>query len=487
MNEGIVFDNNSNETPPGEATPVTADPQTEPQSPIATPVTPPVDPGFAISNGGNSKKLLIKIIIGIVAIILITFIVFLLIPRGKSNEQVTLVWWGLWEDTRVMTPIIADFERANPNIKVQYLKQNPEQYRNRLTTRITNGSGPDIFRYHNTWYPMLSDYLLPFSSDVISTADFKKDFYPVMQTDLVHNGAIYGIPLEADTLSLFVNKDILDAAGEKAPTRWDDFCKVASKVTVKDASGKIQTAGAALGLYGNVTHAQDIISMLFAQQGITMQNILTSPDRTEAALEFYTAFAEGGKECPAESMWNNTLDESRLAFGRGTLAMYFGYSWDIFDLQRINKDLNYEIHPVPSLVNKNETIASYWVEGVSRQSQHQKEALLFMQYLAKKETAQKFYNEAAKVRSFGEPSARVDLAASLKENKLIASFVSQLPQAQSSYFVSNTHDGEGGLNFLLNNYLGTAINQIEAGAAANSAVPSLNEGIGQVYTKYGIQ
>ena len=134
------------------------------------------------------------------------------------------------------------------------------------------------------------------------------------------------------------------------------------------------------------------------------------------------------------------------------------------------------------------TIASYWVEGVSNKSEHPKEALEFMNYLAKKETAQKLYTQAAKARGFGVPYARVDLADTLKDNKLIYPFVTQLKNAQSSFFVSNTYDGDGGLNTVSNTYLGNAINGIIVDdSSTESVVEILDQGVAQVFAQYGIQ
>jgi multiple sugar transport system substrate-binding protein len=374
-------------------------------------------------NGGMIKKIIFGVII--VIIIILAFIFW---PKGQP-QKVKLVWWGLWEDQSVISPIIADFEKQNPSVTVEYSVQDTKQYRERLLTRIQNNTGPDIFRFHNTWYPMLSEVLLPFSSDVVTQDQFKKTFYPVMQNDLIHNGAIYGMPLGADTISLFVNTELLDAAGVKPPTTWDDFVKAAKKLTVKDAEKKIITSGAALGTYDNVTHAPDIISLLFAQQGVNLNDLSTSVQDQTDAINFYSAFASG-----VDNTWDSTLDSSLIAFSQGKLAMYFGYSWDIFAIQKLNKGLPFKTYPVPSLFNRNMTIASYWAEGVSAKSAHQKEALLFIKYLGQKETAQKFYTLAAKSRGFGEPYARVDLADSLKTNVLIYPFVSQLKNDTSTVF-----------------------------------------------------
>ncbi len=439
-----------------------------------------VPPDGIVGNilGGSLLK---KLLIGIGAIILLTFIIILLIPKNQSQKPVTLEWWGLWEDSSTIQPLILRFEKSHPNITITYVKSDPSQYLDRLQARIQNGNGPDIFTYHNTWLPMLSGDLSPLPSSVITPDVFKQAYYPVMQQDLTQNGALYGIPMEADTLALFVNSALFQAAGVQVPNNWDQFVKAAKQLTVKTPDGKIKTAGAALGTYSNVTHAPDIISLLFLQQGVQMNNLTASAQNESDALQFYTSFALG-----QNNVWDGTLDNSQLAFSKGNLAMYFGFSWDVFAIQKLNPNLNFKIYPVPNLYGKKTTVASYWVEGVSAKSPHQKEAMEFMQYLAQKSTAQLFYTETAKTRAFGEPYARRDLQSSLKDNPLVYPFVSQLNDAGSSFFASDTHDGNTGLDSQMNSYLQTAVNSIlNDNSSVDSSVQALNSGVSQVLQKYG--
>lgn len=479
IDDGVIFNPGAPQGGQNQQQDMAAQPPVE-ETPPDTPIAPPPPIRSGIFSGGLFKK----IIIGVVALIIVIILAFVFISRGSGNENAELVWWGLWEDENVMKPLIDEFERENPNIKVEYVKQDPEQYRDKLAARIKNGTGPDIFRFHNTWVPMLSDTLLPLSKDVITPADFKKNYPEVFQDDLIgDNGAIYGVPLGADTLALFVNTDLLSSAGEVSPKTWDDFVKTAKKLTVKDEKGKIKTAGAALGTYANITHAPDIISLLFIQQGIDMDKFPTSGQDQIDALDFYTSFAKGD-----QSVWDNTLDESLLSFSSGRLAMYIGYSWDIYRIQSLAPDLDFSVNSVPNLPGGNATIASYWVEGVSSKSRNQKAALLFMQHLAKKETVQKFYTTTAKTRAFGELYARSDLGESLKGNKLVYPFVAQMKYAKSSFFASDTYDGEGGLNTQSNIYLQNAINSIVLdNSSTQTAVTPLNNGVTQVFQKYGIQ
>lgn len=450
------------------------------ESSISSPVTAPVLEGSPAKPSFLMPFGVFKILLGIVIVLAIIFITFVFVlPKfSKVKEsKIILTYWGLWEDTVTMAPIIADFEKENPGIVINYSKQDIKEYRERLTIRSRNGNGPDVFRFHNSWVPQLSDILLPFPESIITKKDLASNYYPVVKDDLVKAGAIYGIPLQMDTLSLFINKDIFEAAGLKAPTSWIDFMNYSRKMTVKDENNKIQTAGAALGTYDNINHAPDIMAMLFAQDGVDLRDMSSNISGAIDALKFNSSFA-----LPPDNVWDDTLDQSIKAFASGSLAMYFGYSWDYIEIKSLNPNLSFEVHPVPNLPGQNLTIASYLPEGVSGKSKNQKEALLFVKYLARKETAQKLFAEGSKARGFGEPYARVDLADSLK-NSAAHAFVSSAPFAISSFFISDTYDN--GINSKSNAYLKDAVNSVLKGTSPQSAAETLSQGVAQVLKQYG--
>lgn len=477
-NDGVVFNGSSKE---GEAPQAVPKPQQQPVQNLNQPVSPPSYDEVE-KKPSRLKKILTIFISFMVIIVFIAIMGYVIFGNSKnspaSSGKVTITYWGLFEDSKTMEQIISDFEKQNPNIHVEYSKQDVNQYRDRLITRINAGTGPDIFRFHNTWYPMLSEVLLPLSSDTISKENFTDIFYPVAQKDLIKNGAIYGIPLEIDTLSLFVNTQLFQSAGLSVPSTWEDFTNDARAMTVKDENGKIKTAGAGIGTYDNVTHAADILSLLFLQNGVDFKNLQATSDKVQGAFTFYTLFATD-----SNNVWDNTLDPSQLAFSKGNLAMYFGYSWDYFTIKQFNPNLSFQVVPVPQLQGQNVTLASYYAEGVSAKSTHQKEDLLFMKYLAKKETIQKLYADEVKVRSFGEPFARVDLADSLKANRDAYTFVSQAPNAFSSPFVDTSNSG---LNQELNSYLQTAINANLNNNSSQTVLDSFLQGATGVLQKYGL-
>lgn len=421
---------------------------------------------------------IIKIIVGIVVLIVLGLLFFsVVLPFffQNKNEKVTLTYWGLWETKGTMQPVLDEFHRLNPTITVEYVQQDKEKYLDRLKARFKNGTGPDIFRYHNSWLPQMGGLLLPLSKEVTSPESFQKNYYPVVQSDVVQNGAIYGIPLEIDTLSLFINTEIFEAASANVPTDWNEFAQVARSLTNKPEDGKIRTAGAAMGTFDNINHAPDIVSLLFLQNGADLRDLAKTNKNASEALDFYTSFAKGDG-----STWDSSFDTSLVAFAKGNLAMYFGYSWDVFTIKAMNPTLQFQIYPMPHVRGaKNMTVASYWVEGVHAKTKYPKEALLFMQYLAKKETEQKLYAEESKTRLFGEPYAWVGLAETLKDNPLVYTFVSQGPNAVSTFFASDTYDN--GLNAKVNGYLGNAVRSVLNNTSAESAVDTLSQGVSQTF------
>jgi len=208
---------------------------------------------------------------------------------------------------------------------------------------------------------------------------------------------------------------------------------------------------------------------------------ITPAQNASDALTFYISFSNA-----TNSVWDNSLPNAQLAFAQGKVAMYFGYSYDIFTLKAINPKLDYSIYPVPHLPGRSSTITNYWVEGVSVKSKHQKEAFLFMKYLAQKNTLTKLYAEEAKIRPFGELYPRSDLANTFKDNALLYPFVQQAGSAASAFFAADTFDTTG-INAHMNQYLGDAIRSILGSTSADTAVQTLSQGVAQVLNQYGQQ
>ena len=424
-----------------------------------------------------NKKILILAGVGMLIFLAVLFFVVSLVFRTAA--PVTITFWGLWEDASVYQQVIADYKRANPRVTVNYVKQSPLNYRERVLSAIASG-GPDIFLIHNTWVPMFKAGIAAVPINTFSAASFKSTFYPTAVTDLTVNGVPYAIPTEVDTLGLYVNSDILTAGGVSVPTTWDEFRTAAQKLTVRDSKNRIKTAGAALGVAANVDHWQDIVMLMMLQAGVDLNNVVNSQAAVDA-LSYYTTFAT------VDKVWDETLDNSTLAFATGKVGMYFGPSWRYFDLKNINPNLNFKVVPVPQLTGgKTVNVASYWAAAVSKKSANAQAAWDFLKFLSSEAELTKLYSAEAKIRVFGEPYPKVNMGTLLAGDPGAGVFVSQAPTAKSWYLVSATNDGDTGINSRVSKYYLDAINAMIKGTDSKTALTTVASGVSQVLSAYGI-
>lgn len=398
--------------------------------------------------------------------------------RGGSDQgPVTLTYWGIWEEESLIKPVILEFESQNPNIKVNYERKNSVNYRTRLQTQIKEGVGPDVFRIHNSWLPMFTEEIAPAPKDIFTIEEYQTLFYPVAFQSFVKGGEIFAAPIEIDGLGLYYNEDLLSAVGT-VPRNWQEFIDTAIKMTVRNAqNGQIQTAGAALGTASNVDHWQDIIGLLFLQQpGVSFEN-LTDPVASEV-LRFYTSFITD----PRKKTWDVDLPRSTDMFAQGRLGFYFAPSWRAHELRIANPNLKFKVASVPQLSSSSVAWATFWGEAVSKTGKHQKEAWQFVKFLTSAEAQKLFYQEASKVRLFGEPYSRVDLKSEISNAPAVGAFVEQGPIYKFWYLSSNTFDL--GINDEMSKYFEDGINATLQGSDPQVALQTVASGVKQVLDKY---
>lgn len=441
-------------------------------SPTSTVVSPPLEKNF--------PKVFIWIGIAVVVLLIVSLVIYFFSSRRVTSGN--LVWWGLWEDEVNVAPLITAYEKSHPGVKITYVKQSPQDYRERLTSAVAKGAGPDIFRFHNTWVPMFRNDLATLPASVMNSADYARTFYPIVSSDLTNGSGIVGIPLEYDALTLYINEDIFNKAGKTPPTTWDDLRILARQLTVKDDQGVITQSGVALGRTENVDHWPEILGLLMLQNGVDLSNPVGKS--AEDALTFFTIFSS------LDGVWDASLPPSTQAFAGGRLAMYIAPSWRAFEIAQSNPNLKFKTVPIPQLPKDSPnqpdiTYATYWAEGVWSKSTKKSIAWDFLKFLSSQDSSQKLYTNESKTRSFGEPYVRVDMASLLQSHPVVGSIISQASGARSWYLASRTFDGPTGLNSQLANYFGDAINGLANGEiTASKALETATKGVHQVLVQY---
>ena len=391
-------------------------------------------------------------------------------------KQTSITYWGLWEPDSAVATVLEKFEEANPEVKVNYVKQSHKDYRERLQTAVASGNGPDVFRYHANWVPMLREELSSMPQSVMTASMYQQTFYPVAAKLLNVNGQIVGIPLMYEGLGLYYNKEMLTSANSQPPTTWAEVKTLANKLTVRDGNG-VKRAGMAIGNASNVEHFSDILGLLMLQNGADPSD--PSSKEAQDALSFYTNFIIEDK------VWSDTLPSSTVAFARGDAAMMLAPSWRAHEVKTMSPDLEFGIAPLPRLGEERLAWASFWAEGVSSKSENKDESWALISFLSSKEIQQELYSSQSQIRSFGEIYSRVDLADQLAGNELVEPFLQDAPYATSWNLSSYTHDN--GINDLLIKYYQDAINAVLGGTSVEQALVTVKQGTQQILRQYGVE
>lgn len=403
-----------------------------------------------------------KIIIAAAAVMVI--LVFLIWRFGPDLRQsavsgpATLNFWDFWDKESIKL-LLDEFEKNNPNIKVIYNKQSPTNYRTRVQAQILANTGPDVFRIHNSWLPMFTGYLSPAPSSIFSLDELKARFYPIVFESFVKDDKIFAAPSDIDGLSLYINEEILRAAGLAVPKTWQEFTDAAVKMTVKDSTGAIKTAGAAMGTTNNVDFWPDILGLLLLQQpGIN----LSSPSLAGASevLTFYTGFVVD----PRRKVWDTTLPSSTFLFASGNLAFYFAPSYQAQVIKQTNPNLKFKIVSVPQLPGRNISWGSFAGVAVSATSKNQDASWQLAKFLSEK---------------------LLERQKQLVDDPIYGAYIVQGPFYKSWYLTSGTADS--GINDEMIKLWEGVINSVLSGQLPQNALQNMDLSVKQVLDKYIIE
>ncbi len=167
---------------------------------------------------------------------------------SNAPVEISMMMWGDPAELTVWNQIVADFHTANPNITVKVDVSDWDSYWTKLKTLLSAGTPPDVFAMDA---PLYLDYqsrgvLLNLQPYLDKNPDMLKGVYPQTLEAYKTPDGIYGLPRDFQTIALFYNKDMFDAAGVAYPTAdwtYDDLRTAAKQLTQTDSSGKVTQFG----------------------------------------------------------------------------------------------------------------------------------------------------------------------------------------------------------------------------------------------------
>ncbi|MFC5910174.1 extracellular solute-binding protein [Streptacidiphilus monticola] len=212
---------------------------------------------------------------------------------SQKSGPVTITWWDTSDATNeapTFKALVADFEKANPDITVKYVSVPFADAQTKFQTAAAAGTGaPDVLRADVGWTAGFAKagFLLPL--DGTPAAADQAKFEPQLIEQAKYQGKLYGMPEVTDTLALMYNKALFAKAGiTAAPKTWDelkaDMALVKSKAGVDGFAFNPASYYAMPFLYGEGTDMVDAankkitVNSAAAVKGIdTLKALIAAP------------------------------------------------------------------------------------------------------------------------------------------------------------------------------------------------------------------
>ncbi|WP_046861576.1 extracellular solute-binding protein [Microvirga massiliensis] len=153
--------------------------------------------------------------------------------------------------TKIIDGYAADFQKANPDVKVQPIYAGT--YQETIVKALTahkSGTPPvtSVLLSTDMFTLIDEDAIVPIDQ-FVKTDDDKKwlqGFFPGFMLNSQTGGQTWGVPFQRSTIVLYWNKEAFKEAGldpETPPKTWQEQVAFAEKLTKRDASGNVTQWG----------------------------------------------------------------------------------------------------------------------------------------------------------------------------------------------------------------------------------------------------
>ena len=179
----------------------------------------------------------LKIIIAIicVCIICIDAVYEITKPQKKSPENVKkeeVVFWSLQMGTfgNYMNPLIAEFEKQNPDIKIKWIDVPYSEGEKRTLASILSSNPPDLVNLTPDFSSILAQKQALNYVDCKKLTAYNKQIIETLKQD----GKCYAVPFYATSSITFYNKDILKKSGiNSIPKTYDEMYSLSGQIKSK--------------------------------------------------------------------------------------------------------------------------------------------------------------------------------------------------------------------------------------------------------------
>jgi multiple sugar transport system substrate-binding protein len=326
-------------------------------------------------------------------------------PAGGSTTEKVNLKYAIWDENQkpAMDKIIAAFHKDHPNVTVDLEITPNSDYGTKLQTAIAGGAGPDVFWMNGPMFQLYASNgaLAPLDDQGIDTSNYPKGLVDLYTYD----GKLYGAPKDFDTIAVWYNKALFDAAGvayPKAGWTWDDFNAAAAKLT-DPAKGIYGTAAAP---YSQMTYYNTIYQA--GGEVISTDHKKSGYDSPEAlaGVKFWTDLIASGESPTAQQMTDTSPFDMWFA---GKIAMFWDGSWAGGGYAKSAVGDKIDVAPLPAGKTGNQSVIHGLANAANAKSEHLAEAKEFAVFASGKEAAEIMAKTGTVIPAFnGQQQAWVD-------------------------------------------------------------------------------
>jgi len=306
-------------------------------------------------------------------------------PIKTRAADVTLEfsqWWEPELPAGKFRALMDEFEAANPGIKIKLISGPYATTKDQTVAGAAAGTMPDIVGLDGAW---VNDFVKQGSLANLSKlmTDAKYDSSE-LAAQIQLNGSTWMIPVVNFVYPVFVNQDLLKAAGiDKLPSTRKEFADAAKKLTNADK----KVYGWVLPLSTEQPNGvqNDVMSWVWASGGSMLKdgkpNLVGNKDIT-SAMEYIKSLWDAG--VVAKGSFTMKEQDKVEEFTNGRVGMMIDSLAHITLIRKRNDKLNFAITALPAAddyTGKRGLPYASWGIGIAQNSKHQAEAWKLVAFL----------------------------------------------------------------------------------------------------------
>ncbi len=295
--------------------------------------------------------------------------------------------WFVGKDTSDSNKTLVETFHASQNkIKVNWQEQPPsttDQHDKYVSIMAAKDSSIDVFALDIPFVPEFAsaDWLAPLD-DRVDKAEMGK-FFPGPVQGATYQGKLWAIPWYNNAAAIFYRKDLLDGAGLKPPSTYDELVQAATKLKTGDMEAGFAWQGAQYE-----GGAVDWFEYVWGFGGDLLDDkgnvVLDSGDAAVQATQFMMDLIQKSKVTPvAVTTWKETEARNVFIEGKAGLLRTWLSDYRVINLDSASKVAGkVDVAPLPATAGrKGKSVLGTWNLAISKFSKRPDESMTWIKFL----------------------------------------------------------------------------------------------------------